>query len=124
AVLFFVSCASSALRGKCEHASLLRFASREIRAECGREAWPLRRRSRSGGANVAVAQVRGLLCRQRILVLERGKTVRGKGRHPGSLSRFQPDLVELGGVAAEDQLLGVAVGAAERRKPVFLLHVF
>src|SRR5881394_1498656 len=96
--------------------------SRQPHVRCGGEAWPLRRSSRSGGANVAVAQVRGLLCRQRILVLERGETVRGKGRHPGILSRFQPDLVELGGVAAEDQLLGVAIGIAKRCKSVFLLH--
>src|SRR5262245_28169383 len=77
----------------------------------------------SRGANVAVAQVRGFLGRQRILILERSEAVLGKGRHPGVVSRFQPDLVELGGVAAEDQLLGGAIGVAERRKPVFLLHV-
>src|ERR1700722_2490097 len=75
------------------------------------------------GANVAVAQVRWLLRRQRILVLERSETVLGKGRHPGVVSRFQPDLIEFGGVAAEDQLFGGAIGVAERRKPVFLLHV-
>src|SRR5215218_6716394 len=75
------------------------------------------------GANVAVAQVRGLVGRQRILVLEQSETVLGKGRHPGVVSRFQPDPVELGGVAAEDQLLGRAIGIAERRKSVFLLHV-
>src|SRR5436309_15774404 len=97
--------------------------SRQPYVCCGGEAWPLRRRSRLGGANVAVAQVRGPLGRQRILVLERSETVRRKRRHPGVVSRFQPDLVELGGVAAEDQLLGGAIGVAERRKPVFLLHV-
>src|SRR5262249_60976999 len=75
------------------------------------------------GANVAVAQVRGFLGRQRILILERSETVLGKGRHPGVLSRLQPDLVEFGGVAAEDQLLGGTIGIAERRKAVFLLHV-
>src|ERR1700722_10960380 len=75
------------------------------------------------GANVAVAQVRGLIGRQPILVFERSETVLGKDRHPGVVSRFQPDLIELSGVAAEDQLLGGASGVAERRKPVFLLHV-
>src|SRR5471032_1117857 len=75
------------------------------------------------GANVAVAQVRGPLGRQRILVFERRETVLGKHRHPGVVSGFLPDLVEPGGVAAEDQLLGGAIGVAERRKPAFLLHV-
>src|SRR5215207_1425694 len=75
------------------------------------------------GANVAVAQVRGPLGRQRMFVLERSETVLGKGRHPGVVSRLQPDLVEFGGVAAENQLLGGAIGVAERRKGVFLLHV-
>lgn len=39
------------------------------------------------------------------------------------VSRFQPDLIELGGFAAEYQLLGGAIRVAERRKPAFLLHV-
>ena len=38
-------------------------------------------------------------------------------------SRFQPNLKELGGIAAEDQLLGGAIGIAKRRKSVSLLDV-
>src|SRR6266436_1258771 len=74
-------------------------------------------------ANVAVAQIRGLLRRLRVLMLERRETVLGKGRHTGVIGRPQLDLVEPGCVAREDQLLGGAVGVAERRKAVLLLHV-
>jgi hypothetical protein len=77
----------------------------------------------SGGANVAVAQVRGLLRSLCVLVLERREAVLGKGGHPGVIGRLQLDLVKPGGVAREDQLLGCAVGVAERRKAVLLLHV-
>src|SRR5260370_33392894 len=47
-------------------------------------------------ANVAVAQIRGLLRRLRVLMLERRETVLGKGRHTGVIGRPQLALVEPG----------------------------
>ena len=88
-----------------------------LRYESGGSLGPL------GGANVAVAQVRGFLRRQRVLVLERREPVLRKGRHLGVISRFQLDFVEPACVAGEDQLLSRAVGIAERRKGILLLHV-
>src|SRR5258707_3730921 len=79
---------------------------------------------RLGGANVAVAQVRGLLGGRCVLVLERREAVLGKGRHFGVVSCLQLDLVEPSRIASEDQLLSGAVGIAERRKSVLLLHFF
>ena len=55
------------------------------------------------GANIAVAQVRGRLGSQRIPVLEGSETVLGKTGILVLSAAFR-DLVELGGVAAEDQL--------------------
>src|SRR6516162_6394033 len=74
------------------------------------------------GANVAVAEVRGLRGLD-VLVLERREAVLGKGRHSGVIGGPHFDLVEPGRVAREDQLLDGAVGVAERREAVFLLHV-
>src|SRR5437868_12738977 len=75
------------------------------------------------GANVAVAEVRGLARSLGVLVLERREAVLGKGRHPGVIGRPQLDLVEPGCVAREDRLLGATGGVAERCKAVLLLHV-
>src|SRR5258708_6973458 len=99
--------------------------SRQPRVRCAGEACPLRRRSRwhLGGANVAVAEVRGLLRSLYVVVLERREAVLGKGRHPGVIGRLHLNLVKPGCVASEDQLLGGAIGVAERRKAVLLLHV-
>src|SRR5262249_28511759 len=73
-------------------------------------------------ANVTVAQVRGLVGCLRVLVLERREAVLGKGRHL-VVSGLQLDLVEPRRIASEDLLLDGAVGVAERRKPILLLHV-
>ena len=74
------------------------------------------------GANVAVAQVRGLLAASAYSFLSEARRSSEKAGILVLSAAFS-DLVELGGVAAEDQLLGGTVGIAERRKAVFLLHV-
>src|ERR1700752_1866467 len=76
-----------------------------------------------GGANVAVAQIRGFLRSLYVLVLERREAVLGKGGHAGVVGSLQLDLVKPGRVACKDQLLSGAVGVAKRRKAVPLLHV-
>src|SRR6516225_3606144 len=80
----------------------------------------LHARSSLARANVAVAEVRGLLRGLGVLVLERREAVLGKGRHPSVVGRPHFDLVEPGRIAREDQLLGGAVGITERREAVFL----
>src|SRR6267154_2264848 len=78
---------------------------------------------RSGGSDVAVTQVRGLLGGELILALQGAQPVLGKGRHPGIVGGLEIDPVHAGRVAAEDQLLDRAVGATERSKTIFLLHI-
>src|SRR5271169_5458456 len=79
---------------------------------------------RSAGANVSVAQVRGLLGRELVLLLQLSELVLGVGWHRPRIGRLQVEAVEAGGVQAKNPLLDRAVGTAKWRKPVFLLHVF
>ena len=70
------------------------------------------------GANVAVAQVRGLLGSLCILVLERREAVLGIIRHPRVVGRPELDLIELVALLGEDEPAWWRVGVAERRKAV------
>src|ERR1700730_6490179 len=78
---------------------------------------------RSGGPDVAVTQIRGLLGGELILALQGGQPVLGEGRHPDIVGGLEIDPVHAGRVAAEDHLLDRAVGATERSKTIFLLHI-
>src|SRR5436305_14899035 len=75
------------------------------------------------GANVAVAEVRGLARSLGVLVLERREAVLGKCRHTGGLRRPQLELVAPGCVARVDSLLGATGALAERWKAILRLHV-
>src|SRR5260370_14957179 len=89
---------------------------------CWRNRQPAAPSGRSGGADVAVAQVRGFLCRELVLGLQLGQAILGIGRHRRVIGRLEVDAIEPSRIAAEDQLLGRAVGDAETRTTVFLLH--
>src|SRR5206468_1212454 len=78
---------------------------------------------RSGGPNVAVTQIRGLLGGELILALQSGQPILGIGWHPDIVGGLEIDPVHAGRVAAEDQLLDRAVGATERSKTILLLHI-
>ena len=78
---------------------------------------------RSGRPDVAVTQIRGLLGGELILALEGAQPVLGEGWHPDIVGGLEIDPVHAGRVAAEDQLLDRAIGATERRKTIFLLHI-
>src|SRR5439155_18162349 len=78
---------------------------------------------RSGGPDVAVSQIRGLLGGELILALQGGEPVLGKGWHRDIVGGLEVDPVHASRVAAEDQLLDRAVGATERSKTIFLLHI-
>src|SRR3982075_3788617 len=80
-------------------------------------------KSRSGGPDVAVTQIRGLLGGELILALQGGQPVLGKGWHPDIVSGLEIDPVHARRVAAEDQLLDRAVGATEWSKTILLLHI-
>src|ERR1700694_2713796 len=59
-------------------------------------------KSRSGGPDVAVTQIRGLLGGELILALQGGQPVLGKGWHPDIVGGLEIDPVHAGRVAAED----------------------
>src|SRR5437763_10840868 len=79
--------------------------------------------SQSGGPDVPVTQIRGLLCGELILALQGGQPVLRKGWHRGIVGGLEIDAVHARRVAAEDQLLGRTVGTTERSKAIFLLHI-
>src|SRR5229473_588824 len=78
---------------------------------------------RSGGPDVAVTQIRGLLGGELIFALQGGQPVLGEGWHPDIVGGLEIDPVHAGRVAAEDQLLDRTVGATERSKTIFLPHI-
>src|SRR5262245_55203999 len=83
----------------------------------------IRARQALTGADVSVANVRWLLCRQFILALQFGEPVLRIARQRLIVRGLEPKPVETRRIAAEYHLLDRAIGAAKGREAVFLLHV-
>jgi len=70
----------------------------------------------SPGADVCVAQVRGLFRRELVLLLQLSQPVCGIGGHRRGIGRLQVEAIEARRVQTEYSLLDRAVGVAEGRK--------
>src|SRR5260370_38479164 len=98
-------------------APIVRSGAERLRRGTPAEAIGQKPKPRSGGPDVAVTQIRGLLGGELIFALQGGQPVLGEGWHPDIVGGLEIDPEHAGRVPPKDQLLYPPVRATMRGEP-------